>query len=59
MKWRIVANGAALVVTISIGATIVVGSTERTNASGMLRVGGGTAIGLLQNIRVQNERGGG
>jgi hypothetical protein len=59
MKWRIVANGAALVVTISIGATIVVGSTERTNASGMSRVGGGTAIGLLQNIRVQNERGGG
>ena len=59
MKWRIVANGAALVVTISIGATIVGGSSARTNASGMSRVGGGTAIGLLQNIRVQNERGGG
>ena len=59
MKWRIVANGAALVVTISIGATIVVGSTEGTNASGMSRVGGGTAFGLLQNIRVENERGAG
>ena len=59
MKWRIVANGAALVVTISIGATIVGGSSARTNASGMLRVGGGTAIGLLQNIRVENERGAG
>ena len=59
MKWRIVANGAALVVTISIGATIVGGSSTRTNASGMLRVGGGTAIGLLQNIRVENERGAG
>jgi hypothetical protein len=59
MKWRIVANGAALVVTISIGATIASGSPERTNASGMLRVGGGSAIGLLQNIRVENERGSG
>ena len=59
MKWRIVANGAALVVTISIGATIAGGSPERTNASGMLRVGGGSAIGLLQNIRVENERGAG
>jgi len=56
MKWRIVANGAALVVTISIGATIVGDSSARTNASGMSRVGGGTAIGLLQNIRVENER---
>ena len=59
MKWRIVANGAALVVTISIGATIAGGSPERSNASGMLRVGGGSAIGLLQNIRVENERGSG
>jgi hypothetical protein len=59
MKWRIVANGAALVVTISIGATIAGGSPARTNASGMSRVGGGTAIGLLQNIRVENERGAG
>jgi hypothetical protein len=59
MKWHIVANGAALVVTISIGATIAGGSPERTNASGMLRVGGGSAIGLLQNIRVENERGAG
>ena len=59
MKWRIVANGAALVVTISIGATIAGGSHARTNASGMSRVGGGTAIGLLQNIRVENERGAG
>ena len=59
MKWRIVANGAALVVTISIGATIAGGSPERSNASGMLRVGGGSAIGLLQNIRVENERGAG
>ena len=59
MKWRIVANGAALVVTISIGATIVGDSSARINASGMLRVGGGTAIGLLQNIRVENERGAG
>jgi hypothetical protein len=55
MKWRIVANGAALVVTISIGATIAGGPTARTNASGMFRVGGGSAIGLLQNIRVENE----
>ena len=59
MKWRIVANGAALMVTISIGATIAGGSPERSNASGMLRVGGGSAIGLLQNIRVENERGAG
>jgi len=59
MKWRIVANGAALVVTISIGATIAGGSPARTYASGMSRVGGGTAIGLLQNIRVENERGAG
>ena len=56
MKWRIVANGAALVVTISVGVTIAGGSTARTNASGMLRAGGGSAIGLLQNIRVENER---
>ena len=59
MKWRIVANGAALVVTISIGATIAGGSPARTYASGISRVGGGTAIGLLQNIRVENERGAG
>ena len=59
MKWRIVANGAALVVTISIGATIAGTSPARTNASGMARAGGGSAIGLLQNIRVENERGAG
>ena len=59
MKWRIVANGAALVVTISIGATVFSGPPARTNASGMLRVGGGSAIGLLQNIRVENEHGAG
>ena len=59
MNWRIAANGAALVVTISIGATIAGGPTARTNASGMFRVGGGSAIGLLQNIRVENERGAG
>ena len=59
MKWRIVANGAALVVTISLGATVVGGSPVRTNASGMLRDGGGSAIGLLQNIRVENEHGAG
>ena len=59
MKWRIVANGAALVVTISISASIAGSSPARTNASGMLQVGGGSAIGLLQNIRVENERGAG
>ncbi|MDA0298780.1 MAG: HNH endonuclease family protein, partial [Actinobacteria bacterium] len=32
---------------------------ERAKASGMLRAGGGSAIGLLQNIRVENERGAG
>ena len=55
MKWRIVANGAALVVTISIGTTLVGGSAERTNASSMARVGGGSAFEILQTIRVENE----
>ncbi|CAB4898489.1 unannotated protein [freshwater metagenome] len=59
MKWRIVANGAALVVTISIGATIVGSSPVRTNASSKSQVGGGSAIGLLQTIRVESEHGGG
>ena len=56
MKWRIVTNGVALVVTISIGATVAGGSPARTNASSKSAVGGGSAIGVLQNIRVQNER---
>ena len=56
MKWRIVTNGVALVVTISIGATVAGGSPVGTNASIKSGVGGGSAIGLLQNIRVQNER---
>ena len=59
MKWRIVTNGVALVVTISIGATVAGGSPARTNASSKSAVGGGSAIGVLQNIPVQNERGGG
>lgn len=59
MKWRIVANGAALVVTISIGATVAGAMTAPTNASGVLRAGGGSAMALLQNIRVENERGAG
>jgi hypothetical protein len=59
MKWRIVTNGVALVVTISIGATVAGGSPARTDASIKSGVGGGSAIGLLQNIRVQNERGSG
>ena len=59
MKWRIVTNGVALVVTISIGATVAGGSPARTNASSKSAVGGGSAIGVLQNIRVQNERGNG
>ena len=59
MKWRIVTNGVALVVTISIGATVAGGPPARTNASSKSAVGGGSAIGVLQNIPVQNERGGG
>ena len=59
MKWRIVTNGVALVVTISIGATVAGGPPARTNASSKSAVGGGSAIGVLQNIRVQNERGNG
>ena len=59
MKWRIVTNGVALVVTISIGATVAGGSPASTDASIKSGVGGGSAIGLLQNIRVQNERGSG
>ena len=59
MKWRIVTNGVARVVTISIGATVAGGSPARTNASSKSAVGGGSAIGVLQNIPVQNERGGG
>ena len=59
MKWRIVTNGVALVVTISIGATVAGGPPARTDASSKSAVGGGSAIGVLQNIPVQNERGGG
>ena len=56
MKWRIVTNGAVFAVTLSLGATFVAGATSRTEASNSVKSGGGTAIGLLQNIRVENER---
>ncbi|TSA54789.1 MAG: HNH endonuclease [Actinobacteria bacterium] len=55
MKWRIVANGAALVVTISLSTTFVGGRASRTDALSTVKSGGGSAIGLLQNIRVENE----
>jgi hypothetical protein len=56
MNWRIATNGAVFAVTLSLGATFVAGAATRTDASNSVKSGGGTAIGLLQNIRVENER---
>ncbi len=55
MKWRLVTNGAACVVTISLTATFVGGTATRMSAMNMAQVGGGSAIELLQTIRVENE----
>ena len=56
MKWRIVANGAAFAVTISLGATFVAGATSRTEASNSVKPGGGAGLSVLQTIRIENER---
>ena len=56
MKLRIVANGAAFAVTISLGATFVAGATSRTEASSSVKSGGGAGLSVLQTIRIENER---
>ena len=56
MKLRIVANGAAFAVTISLGATFVAGATSRTEASNSVKSGGGAGLSVLQTIRIENER---
>ncbi len=56
MKLRIVANGAAFAVTISLGATFVAGFASRTEASNSVKSGGGAGLSVLQTIRIENER---
>ena len=54
MKWRIVSNGAALVVTIAVASTIV---APNLGAQGNKpSAAGGSALAVLQTIRVENER---
>ena len=56
MKLRIVANGTAFAVTISLGATFVAGFASRTEASSSVKSGGGAGLSVLQTIRIENER---
>ena len=56
MKWRIVTNGAAFAVTLSLGATFVAGATSRTEASNSVKSVGGAGLSVLQTIRIENER---
>ena len=54
MKWRIVAHGAALVVTIAVASTAV---APNLGAKGVRpTAAGGSALAVLQTIRVENER---
>ena len=54
MKWRIVAHGAALVVTIAVASTAV---APNLGAKGVRpNAAGGSALAVLQTIRVENER---
>ena len=56
MNWRIVANGAAFAVTLSLGATFIAGSASRTDASNSVKSGGGAGLSILQTIRIEKER---
>ena len=54
MKWRIVANGAALVVTISVG--VAASSSSLAATQGLTSAAsGGNALTILAGIRIENE----
>lgn len=54
MKWRIVAHGAALVVTIAVASNVI---APNLGAKGVRpTAAGGSALDVLQTIRLENER---
>ncbi len=52
MKWRIVANGAALVVTISVSLAASLHATQSSASAAR----GGNALAILEGIRIEKEQ---
>ncbi len=54
MNWRVVANGAAVVITVALGATACSASLSTTQTTESA-VTGGNALDVLQGIRIEKE----